>query len=91
MQNVLEQGPDFWRCFDTFRTIVFNQYMQRCFQSKCYYISVKLRRGIIYSFKNNIFNSIIILFLVIFLLTSSMKINYAFNNLVVNFFLIMHD
>ena len=28
-----------------FRTIVFTQYMQRCFQSKCYYISVKLRRG----------------------------------------------
>ena len=29
----------------SFRTIVFTQYMQRCFQSKCYYISVKLHRG----------------------------------------------
>ena len=28
-----------------FRTIVFTQYMQRCFQFKCYYISVKLCRG----------------------------------------------
>ena len=27
----------------SFRTIVFTQYMQRCFLSKCYYISVKLR------------------------------------------------
>ena len=30
----------------SFRTIVFTQYMQRCFQSKCYYISVKLRDGL---------------------------------------------
>ena len=29
----------------SFRTIVFTQYMQRCFQSKCYCISVKLCRG----------------------------------------------
>ena len=29
----------------SFRTIVFTQYMQRCFQSKCYYIPVKLCRG----------------------------------------------
>ena len=29
----------------SFRTIVFTQNMQRCFQSKCYYISVKLCRG----------------------------------------------
>ena len=29
----------------SFRTIVFTQYMQRCFQSKYYYISVKLCRG----------------------------------------------
>ena len=29
----------------SFRTIVFTQYMQRCFQSKCYYISVKLCLG----------------------------------------------
>ena len=28
----------------SFRTIVFTQYMQRCFQSKCYCISVKLCR-----------------------------------------------
>ena len=44
MQNMLEQGPDF--CVGSikfsFRTIVFTQYMQRCFQSKCYYVSVKL-------------------------------------------------
>ena len=30
----------------SFRTIVFTQYIQRCFQSKCYYISVKLCRGV---------------------------------------------
>ena len=37
--NMLEQGPDFWRWF-SFRvcTIVFTQYMQRCFQFKCYYV-----------------------------------------------------
>ena len=29
----------------SFRTIVFTQNMQRCFQSKCYYFSVKLCRG----------------------------------------------
>ena len=29
----------------SFRTIVFAQYMQRCFQSKCYCISVELCRG----------------------------------------------
>ena len=27
--------------------IVFTQYMQRCFQSKCYYISAKLRQGFV--------------------------------------------
>ena len=42
MQNVLEQGPV--RTFGvdliklSFRAIVFTQYMQRCFQSKYYYI-----------------------------------------------------
>ena len=29
----------------SFRTIVFTQYIQICFQFKCYYISVKLCRG----------------------------------------------
>ena len=33
----------------SFRTIVFTQYMQRCFQSKCYCISVKLSRGFHFS------------------------------------------
>ena len=51
MQNMLEQGPDFWCWFDTTQfsyiyAIVFTQYMQICFQSKCYYISVKLYRGL---------------------------------------------
>ena len=33
----------------SFRTIVFTQYMQRYFQSKCYCISVKLCRGLHFS------------------------------------------
>ena len=32
-----------------FRTIVFTQYMQRCFQSKCYSISVKFAEGLHFS------------------------------------------
>ena len=48
MQNMLEQGPDLVmvRYNSVFvYTIVLTQYMQICFQSKCYYISVKLCQG----------------------------------------------
>ena len=44
----------------SFRTIVFTQYTQRCFQSKCYYISVKLCEGLHFSAFHYNYNDIIL-------------------------------